>query len=1183
VTDPTDMDSIQRQRDKLLEDTGAWVLSHDSFTKWLNARTDCTIWIHGDPGKGKTMLAVSLVQEMTARITHEGMASTTALAYFFCDNKDSRRNSAASILRGIIYQLLCQKPELCIYLRDPYEWKIFQNIVSHGSFERIFFIVDALDECDPESLETLLTLLEPYTERQESEDAADASFIQGRKLPPKIKWLLTSRNELLIQQRLTDCLDVSLEKNFAEVDISVRRFVTVKVEQLRKRKGYNPALCDFIKSTLQQRSEGTFLWVALACRELAKPKVMSLNTKIVLLKLPAGLSSLYGRILDQVLQFEDEDFVTHAKAILRAMVVAFQPMSLLELGVTARLPAEHRADSGCIEEYLSVCGSLVTIRNNIAYFVHQSAKTYILDNSIGIIISIDISADHRFLALNCFEHVSERLATGARRFSDTANKDDHPMRLDYPTLFWADHMRTSTDDVADEVDVHAEFFQSKSIYRQAWLDHYWQQRHAKWEVKPGGFSACHVLAYAGLTPVLRKLLSRRSPACSISVDSLGNNPLAWAARNGFEDTVSLLINSGVDVTLQNNEGMTALQWAAGNGHAKIVQHLYDHGADIETADKNSWNPLHRAACNGHAHVVKLLIGFGANVEALDGSTWTAMHRAATMGQTEVVRLLIEQKAAMDILDREGMTPMLHAAWAGQDDVIRLFLASGVDVNEKDYNEWTALHNAAWNGHLSTVIMLLKCGVDVHAKNADGSTALHHATWSGYDKVVEVLLEAGTDVDAIAHDENDTPLHQAAWRSHLGCIQLLLSRSPQINMQNTVGHTALHHAATTGNKTIIQTLLDHGADPRIVDKHGHLPRTSAASNDHDTVAAMLREAELERASDTDGTVTPVELPLVDINVAKALYVDHQTSTVQPHQAAGFFVPEKITANVDGKKKYFYMKSGTKQDMFESKFLHTDINSGRISKFLLGEYISLERLHEAVPTLVPRPIAWGKFASTETYYLVTEWIDEDTDDSGRGRGTDLSLAQKVAKLHKTSAPIPPGYSKPMFGFPMTTYCGSTAQRNDWTSSWADFYGECRLRHICRLIEENHGTDEELNELLKMLVERVVPRLLGDGHLGGAAGVQPVLIHGDLWEGNRSKGKFDDRDGIEPVTYDPSCSYAHSEFELCLMRMFGGFSAGFFNEYHQLVPKTNPKIEYDDRMDLYELLVTAILSSAKRQVLT
>jgi fructosamine-3-kinase len=201
-------------------------------------------------------------------------------------------------------------------------------------------------------------------------------------------------------------------------------------------------------------------------------------------------------------------------------------------------------------------------------------------------------------------------------------------------------------------------------------------------------------------------------------------------------------------------------------------------------------------------------------------------------------------------------------------------------------------------------------------------------------------------------------------------------------------------------------------------------------------------------------------------------------------------------------------------------------------------------------------------------VTEWIDEDTEDAGRVRGTGLSLAQKFVKLHNTPAPIPEGHDAPMYGFPIPTYCGSTAQKHDWMAYWSQFYGECRLRHICRLIEENHGTDEELNDLLGNLVVRVVPRLLGNGHLGGNSGIKPVLIHLDIREGNRSKGLFDYQDAIEPVTYDPSCSYAHSEFEWCLMRMFGGFSAGFFNEYHQLVPKADPKREYDDRMDLYEL---------------
>jgi fructosamine-3-kinase len=35
-----------------------------------------------------------------------------------------------------------------------------------------------------------------------------------------------------------------------------------------------------------------------------------------------------------------------------------------------------------------------------------------------------------------------------------------------------------------------------------------------------------------------------------------------------------------------------------------------------------------------------------------------------------------------------------------------------------------------------------------------------------------------------------------------------------------------------------------------------------------------------------------------------------------------------------------------------------------------------------------------------------------------------------------------------------------------------------------------------------------------------------------------------------------------------LFGGFSAGFFQEYHSLIPKTDPKHEYDDRVELYML---------------
>ena len=39
---------------------------------------------------------------------------------------------------------------------------------------------------------------------------------------------------------------------------------------------------------------------------------------------------------------------------------------------------------------------------------------------------------------------------------------------------------------------------------------------------------------------------------------------------------------------------------------------------------------------------------------------------------------------------------------------------------------------------------------------------------------------------------------------------------------------------------------------------------------------------------------------------------------------------------------------------------------------------------------------------------------------------------------------------------------------------------------------------------------------------------------------------------VIFDPASFYGHSEFDLSIAAMFGGFSNAFYNTYHQLIPK-------------------------------
>lgn len=154
--------------------------------------------------------------------------------------------------------------------------------------------------------------------------------------------------------------------------------------------------------------------------------------------------------------------------------------------------------------------------------------------------------------------------------------------------------------------------------------------------------------------------------------------------------------------------------------------------------------------------------------------------------------------------------------------------------------------------------------------------------------------------------------------------------------------------------------------------------------------------------------------------------------------------------------------------------------------------------------------------------------------------------------------------MYGFPVETCCGETVQPNGWKASWAEFYGENRLGAILAECKRTGNADSALSSAVNRTISEVVPRLLGDGHLQGA---YPVVIHGDLWAGNHGTAAIGGGPPGE-VVFDPSCVYGHSEYELGIMKMFGGFGGGFWKEYEKLVPKSEPVEEWDDRVLLYEL---------------
>ena len=98
---------------------------------------------------------------------------------------------------------------------------------------------------------------------------------------------------------------------------------------------------------------------------------------------------------------------------------------------------------------------------------------------------------------------------------------------------------------------------------------------------------------------------------------------------------------GVDADSRSSSGRTPLSWAAQEGFEAVVRLLLEqHGVDVDNEDvEYHQTPLGRAAEMGHETVVRLLLENGAKVEAKTAAGWTALDCASFYGHKVIVQLL----------------------------------------------------------------------------------------------------------------------------------------------------------------------------------------------------------------------------------------------------------------------------------------------------------------------------------------------------------------------------------------------------------------------------------------------------------------------------------------------------------------------------------------------------------------
>ena len=394
-------------------------------------------------------------------------------------------------------------------------------------------------------------------------------------------------------------------------------------------------------------------------------------------------------------------------------------------------------DAPLIQTVLSCCQGFVVVdeEGSTVRLVHHTLREYLVNHRSLF------QSPHSAIAETCLTYLNSQQVMA---LSDSRVQSiQHLPFLKYSALYWGDHIKNQLTDVgkALALKLFSRYEYHVSIRPLLEPMPHWDPTYCVGFFK---FTGLHFASMFGLVEIGRGLTMMNGVDTN-RVDESGVTPLIWAAMNGYEAVVKLLLGRKEINPDRPDDGhrRTPLSWAAGNGHGAVVKLLLGR-KDVDPNRVDVWDqtPISWASENGHEAVVELLLGReGIDPDRPDSGGRGSISWAAERGHEAVVKLLLGRKDVNpDMLNNWDTTPIFLAAKNGHEEVVELLLGrEGVNPDRPDKSSRTPISKAAENGHGSVVRLLLgRKDVNPNRPDSKGRTPISWAAEKGHEAVVQLF-------------------------------------------------------------------------------------------------------------------------------------------------------------------------------------------------------------------------------------------------------------------------------------------------------------------------------------------------------------------------------------------------------------------------------------------------------------
>jgi len=416
-------------------------------------------WLNGLAGTGKSTIA----QTFAERAFADGKLG----ASFFCSRDFADRNNLQAIFPTLAFQLA--------YKYQPFRDKLLpvlkacpdvaqESLCSQmeklivnplkAAHTTTLIIIDALDECkDEEPASAILSILSRYT----NEIPSVKFFITGRP-EPRIR----SGFRLKALLPITDVLKLH-EVKPETVNNDIKIFFQTRLTELAKERSDCKLAKNWPSSfdirILCKKAAGFFIYAATAIKfVMSKNRIPTQQMKLIT-SLPqstshegrSGIDILYTQVLKQAIDdvdTDDEEFHSHFRTVVGAVVLVFNPLSVEVLSDLLRV-------SGISTTLRSLHSLLLVPTSEVApvRVFHKSFPDFLMDQRrcTDYQFFVDPQIHHAKILLSCLNLMLERLKRNLCRLDNHTilsevedlacrRKDHIGDTLGYACCFWAKHL-----------------------------------------------------------------------------------------------------------------------------------------------------------------------------------------------------------------------------------------------------------------------------------------------------------------------------------------------------------------------------------------------------------------------------------------------------------------------------------------------------------------------------------------------------------------------------------------------------------------------------------------------------------------------------------------------------------------------------------------------------------------------